>query len=141
MRTFSFGILQFAVDQFHADAACILTRVIDKKFFKRHQCVRMAAIEDLTGLAQTHEAVARASLTIACCAEGRNISHLHQPPDDFVERTLVGNIELLGVVRTLLLGVAADRGAGRTADLEKCRDAVRARAHLLLSRVEMIMPV
>ena len=53
-------LVQFAVDQLHADAACILTRVIDKKFFKRHQCVRMAAVEDLTGLAQTHEAVARA---------------------------------------------------------------------------------
>ena len=53
---------------------------------------------------------------------------LHQPPDDLIERALVGHIELLGVVRTLLLGVAADRGAGRTADLRNAEIAVRARA-------------
>ena len=41
----------------------------------------------------------------------------HQPAHHLVERALIGHVKLLGIVRTLLLRVAADRGARRAADL------------------------
>ena len=80
----------------------------------------MAAVLDLTGFTQAHETVAGTTLAVAGSTEGWNEAHFHQPPYDLIKASLVGNIELLGVVRTLLLCVPPDGCAGCAADL---RDA------------------
>src|SRR5699024_11669074 len=77
----------------------------------------MAAVLNLPTLAQAHKPVAGPAVPVAGGAEGGDIPHLHQPPDDLVQRPLVGDVELLGVGRALLFGIAADRGAGAAADL------------------------
>ena len=79
-----------------------------------HECVRVAAVQDLTALAQAHEAVAGAALAVAGGAEATEYSpSLHQPVHNLVERALIGYIELLGVVRALLFGIAADARYGK----------------------------
>ena len=77
----------------------------------------MAAVQNLAALAQGHEPVAGAALPVAGGAEGRDVVLLHEPANDLVQRALVGYIKLLGIVGALLLGVAADGGAGAAADL------------------------
>ena len=77
----------------------------------------MAAVLNLSGLAKAHKPVAGAALPIAGRTEGRNIPQLHEPADHFIQRSLVGHVELLRIGGTLLLLVAADGGAGAAADL------------------------
>ena len=68
----------------------------------------MAAVLDLSVLAQAHEAVARAALAVACRAEAGDIVHLHEPAHDFIQRAAVADIELLGfLIFRLRLAVAA----------------------------------
>ena len=77
----------------------------------------MAAVLDLPALAQAHKAVAGAALPVAGGAEGGNISQLHQPFYHFIQGAVVADIELLGVVGALLLGVAAHAGAAAAGHL------------------------
>ena len=81
----------------------------------------MAAVENLTGLAERHETVARTAFAVACCAEARDVSHLHEPAGDFVQRAAVVDIELGGFLRFgRVVRIAADACLGGAADL---RDA------------------
>ena len=51
------------------------------------------------------------------CIRDRNIPQLHQPADYLVERSLIGNVELLRVRGTLLLRISSDGGSRASADL------------------------
>ena len=121
---------KFFLNQLHADAPGVFACVIDQILCQRHQCVRVAAVEDLAALAQAHETVAGAPLTVAGGAERRNKPKLHEPVNNLIERALIGYIKLLRVVRTLLFLVATDRGTGSTADLRNTQTK-RPLTHLL----------
>ena len=71
----------------------------------------MAAVQDLSVLAKAHKAVAGPALPVTGGAERWDIAEFHQPLHDLIKRALIGNIELLGVMRAFFFGVASDRGA------------------------------
>ena len=77
----------------------------------------MAAVENLSALAQSHEAVARTPRAVACRAEGRNVIVFHQPADHLIQGALIRDIELFRVVRAFFFCVSAHGGPGRSADL------------------------
>ena len=106
----------------------------------RSSGVGMAAVLNLPALAQAHKAVAGAALPVTGGAEGGNISQLHQPFYHFIQGAVVADVELLGVVRTLLLGVAAHAGAAAADTWEMPRCSARSRTDWF-SRVDIIMPV
>ena len=88
--------------------------IILKVLLQSHQSIGVAAVLDLTCLAEGHKSVACSAFTVAGGTEGRDISKLHQPLYDFIERTLVGNIKLLGIMRALVCRIAcitADRSS------------------------------
>ena len=71
-----------------------LFRVVLQVFLQGHQGVRQTAVLDLTALAETHEAVARAACAVARRAEARHIAEIQEPFDDFVQRARVVDVEL-----------------------------------------------
>ena len=78
----------------------------------------MAAVQDLLALAQGHEPVPGASLTIAGGAEAWHIAQADEPVDYLIQGTLVADIKLGRiVVLVLFLKIAAYAGAGAAADL------------------------
>ena len=104
-------IADLLLDQRIADPLRFGCGVILKVLLESHQRVRVAAVLDLAALAKAHEAVAGTALAVAGGAEGGDMPGFHQPADDFIERALVGNVELLGVVRSFIRtvsGIAAN---------------------------------
>src|SRR5699024_11802185 len=78
----------------------------------------MAAVLDLSALTKRHKAVAGASFSVASGAEAGDVAHLHEPVHDFVQCTVVADIELFGAfVFRFRLIVAAHTCAGSAADL------------------------
>ena len=77
----------------------------------------MTAILYLSAFEQTHKSVARAPLSVTCGAERRNISAFNQPSHHLVQSSPVRNVELLGVLGSFLLGVAAYACAAASAYL------------------------
>ena len=92
----------------------------------------MAAVLDLAGLAQAHEAVAGAASAVAGGAEAWDVAHAHEPLHDFIQRAVVADIELGGVFFFWFwLYIAANAGAGSAADLADA-DVQRTRADFLV---------
>ena len=118
---FIWHIENFSVDQFISNGSGFRRSIVHQIFFERHQCVGVAAVLDLSALAQRHEPVSGAPFPITGGAEAGNVIHLHQPPYDFIQSTVIAYIELF---RTFILRfrlvVAAHAGTGAAADL---RDA------------------
>jgi len=79
--------------------------VVHEVLVERHERVRLAVVENLTALAEAHEAIARTPGSIASRAERGDVAALHEPMDDLIERSLVRDVELLGVMHSLLLRV------------------------------------
>ena len=71
----------------------------------------MAVVKDLAVLAETHEPIACSASTITSRTEAGNMIVVHQPANDFVKRTLIRDVKLLGIVRALRLVVTTDTRA------------------------------
>ena len=78
-------IEDFLFNERVADCLCFWRSVVHEIFFQRHQCVRVAAVLDLSAFTQGHETISGSSFTVARSAKAGNIAHLHQPTDDFIE--------------------------------------------------------
>ena len=77
----------------------------------------MTAVKDLSVLAERHETISGSAGTVAGGAERRNMSGIHKPAHNLIQSSLIRNIELLRVMRTLFLGVAANRSSGTAGNL------------------------
>ena len=110
-------LFKFFADQLPADLLRLRRSIIYKELSQGHERVGVAAVQDLTALAQAHEAVACPAFPVAGRAEGRDVIVLHQPPYHFVKRPLVADVELLGLCRPDLLGITAHGSPGSSADL------------------------
>lgn len=92
----------------------------------------MAAVLDLAGLAQAHEAIAGAASAVAGGAEAWDVAHAHEPLHDFIEGAVVADVKLGGVFFfRFWLYIAANAGAGSAADLADA-DVQRTRADFLV---------
>ena len=101
-----FGNKSFAV------FLCLLRSIVLKVFFQCHQSVWLTAVCNLTALNKAHKSVAGSALSVAGCAEARNMTQLHKPVYNLVESSSVGNVELSGVfLLSLFLGVTANTGS------------------------------
>ena len=78
----------------------------------------MAAVLDLAALTQRHETVSGPSFAVTCGTEAWDIVHLHKPPYDLVQCTVVNDVKLFGfLIIRLWFTVTADTGLGTAADL------------------------
>ena len=66
---FFWNFFKLTVDHFKAYLPRFLLGVVNEIFRKRHQCIRVAAVENLSALAKAHKPVACSSLTVASRAE------------------------------------------------------------------------
>ena len=74
----------------------------------------MAAVQNLTGLAQTHKTVTGSAFTITCRTEGWDMSVFHQPTDYFIQTSLIGHIKLLRIMWTFFIRITRISPYGST---------------------------
>ena len=91
---FARDIFQFFLNQLQSDFFRLRACIILEIFHQCHQRIGMAAVGNLFTFAQRHKTVTCSSCSVTGSTEAWDISHTHQPVNDFIQRSLVTDVKL-----------------------------------------------
>ena len=113
---FARDIFQFFLNQLQSDFFRLRACIILEIFHQCHQRIGMAAVGNLFTFAQRHKTVTCSSCSVTGSTEAWDISHTHQPVNDFIQRSLDEIVNWLMGMGDIPSFCTACYRAGRTGD-------------------------